>query len=159
MLNNKRTQPHLFPQRKIYPAKSPGRARDVLLSLKIRVRRAIFLAAGPRCGSVQGQDALLTGETPFLLGTQSACRVLPLSPREERVGRESERGEIDKKRLYSPALSSFFEEERERRMRLCAQRKTFAEHNWRDACPTLLAASPRSGPGNSTFPPAICNGL
>jgi len=40
---------------------------------------------------------------------------LPLSPREERAGREPERGEIDKKRLLSPALSSFFEEERERK--------------------------------------------
>jgi len=40
---------------------------------------------------------------------------LPLSPCEERAGRESERGETDKKRLLSPALSSFFEEERERK--------------------------------------------
>jgi hypothetical protein len=38
---------------------------------------------------------------------------LSLSPREERTGREPERGEIDKKRLLSPALSSFCEEERE----------------------------------------------
>jgi len=36
-----------------------------------------------------------------------------LSPREARTGREPESGEIDKKRLLSPALSSFFEEERE----------------------------------------------
>ena len=50
---------------------------------------------------------------------ESVCGVLPLSPREERAGRESERGEIDKKRLLSPALSSFFEEERERK-RACA---------------------------------------
>jgi len=49
-----------------------------------------------------------------VFGTQSAFGVLPLSPREERAGRESERGEIDKKRLLSPTLSSFFEEERER---------------------------------------------
>src|SRR5439155_15129257 len=46
-------------------------------------------------------------------------RHLPLSPREERAGRESERGVIDKKRLLSPGLSSFFEEERERK-RGCA---------------------------------------
>jgi hypothetical protein len=39
--------------------------------------------------------------------TQNACGVLALSPREERAGREPERGEIDKKRLLSPALSSF----------------------------------------------------
>src|SRR5206468_6421263 len=50
---------------------------------------------------------------PVVFGTQNACGVLPLSPCEERAGRESERGEIDKKRLLSPALSSFFEEERE----------------------------------------------
>jgi len=36
-----------------------------------------------------------------------ACGALPLSPREERAGRESERGETDKKILLSPALSSF----------------------------------------------------
>jgi len=40
---------------------------------------------------------------------------LPLSPCEARAGRELERGEIDKKRRLSPALSSFFEEERERK--------------------------------------------
>ena len=50
-----------------------------------------------------------------VFGTQNACGVLPLSPHEERAGREPERGEIDKKRLLSPALSSFFEEERERK--------------------------------------------
>jgi hypothetical protein len=38
-----------------------------------------------------------------------------LSHCEARAGRESERGEIDKKRLLSPALFSFFEEERERK--------------------------------------------
>jgi len=54
-----------------------------------------------------------------VFGTQKAAGVLPLSPREERAGREPERGEIDKKRLLSPALSSFFEEERERK-RGCA---------------------------------------
>src|SRR5213075_824996 len=59
------------------------------------------------------------GHRPVVFGTQSACDVLPLSPREERAGRESERGELDKKRLLSPALSSFFEEERERK-RGCA---------------------------------------
>ena len=48
--------------------------------------------------------------------TQNACGILPLSPCEERAGREPERGEIDKKRLL---LSSFFEEERERK-RGCA---------------------------------------
>jgi len=54
------------------------------------------------------------GRRPVVFGTQNACGVLPLSPREERAGREPERGGIDKKRLLSPALSSFFEEERER---------------------------------------------
>jgi len=37
---------------------------------------------------------------------------------------------MDEKRLLSPALSSFFEEERERKMRLRPQSKTSAEHNW-----------------------------
>jgi len=49
-----------------------------------------------------------------VFGTQSARGVLSLSPCEERARREPERGEIDKKRLLSPALSSLFEEERER---------------------------------------------
>jgi len=48
-------------------------------------------------------------------GSQSSCvryakslrRSASLSPREERAGRESERGETDKKILLSPALSSF----------------------------------------------------
>jgi hypothetical protein len=39
-----------------------------------------------------------------VFGTQKASGVLPLSPREERAGREPERGEIDMKRLLSPAL-------------------------------------------------------
>ncbi len=77
---------------------------------------------------------------PLVFGTQSACGVLPLSPREERAGRESERGEIDKKRLLSPALSSFFEEGE--KTRLPAQSKSSAEHNWRDACVTLSTALP-----------------
>src|SRR6266550_505092 len=47
------------------------------------------------------------GHRPVVFGTQNACDVLPLSPREERAGRESERGETDKKCLLSPALSSF----------------------------------------------------
>src|SRR6266550_1952682 len=47
------------------------------------------------------------GHRPVVFGTQNACGVLPLSPREERAGRESERGETDKKCLLSPALSSF----------------------------------------------------
>jgi len=59
------------------------------------------------------------GVSPVVFGTQNARGVLPLSPREERAGRESERGVIDKKRLLSPVLSSFFEEERERK-RGCA---------------------------------------
>ena len=50
-----------------------------------------------------------------VFSTQNARGVLPLSPCEKRAGRESERGGIDKKRLLSPALSSFFEEERERK--------------------------------------------
>jgi len=56
-----------------------------------------------------------TGRRPVVFGTQDACGNLPLSPCEERAGRESERGEIDKKRLLSPALSSLLEEERERK--------------------------------------------
>jgi len=60
-----------------------------------------------------------------VFATQNACGVSPLSPCEERAGRELERGEIHKKRLLSPALSSFFEEERERK-RGCALK---AEHN------------------------------
>jgi hypothetical protein len=56
---------------------------------------------------------------PVVFGTQKASGILPLSPREERAGREPERGEIDMKRLLSPALSSYFEEERERK-RGCA---------------------------------------
>jgi len=50
-----------------------------------------------------------------VFGTQNGCGILPLSPCEERAGREPERGVIDKKRLLSPALSSLFEEERERK--------------------------------------------
>jgi hypothetical protein len=50
-----------------------------------------------------------------MFGTQDACGILPLSPCEERAGREPERGEIDKNRLLSPALSSFCEEARERK--------------------------------------------
>ena len=68
-----------------------------------------------------------------MIGRRFLCHaaggVLPLSPREERAGRELERGEIDKKRLLSPALSSFCEEEREN-MRLRAQSKSSAEQNW-----------------------------
>jgi hypothetical protein len=48
-----------------------------------------------------------------VFGTHNSCGVLPLSPREERAGREPERGGIDRKHLLSPTLSSFFEEERE----------------------------------------------
>jgi len=55
-----------------------------------------------------------TGETPVVFASKTIAGFLPLSPREARAGRESERGEIDKERLLSPALSSFFEEERER---------------------------------------------
>src|SRR6266498_1425160 len=47
-------------------------------------------------------------------GSETSCvrhakrlRGFALSPREERAGRESERGETDKKCLLSPALSSF----------------------------------------------------
>jgi hypothetical protein len=50
-----------------------------------------------------------------VFGTQKACGILPLSPCEERAGREPERGEIDIKDLLSPALSSLFEEERVRK--------------------------------------------
>ena len=46
--------------------------------------------------------------------TQNACGIWPLSRCEERAGREPERGEIDKKRLLSPALSSFLRRERKR---------------------------------------------
>src|SRR5881394_3574919 len=75
------------------------------------------------------------GHKPVVFGTQNARGVLPLSPCEERAGRESERGETDKKRLLSPALSSFFEEERERKPG-CALKAnlrpntTHAEQNW-----------------------------
>jgi len=55
------------------------------------------------------------GQRPVMFGTQDACGIFPLTPCEERAGRESERGEIDIKRLLSPALSSFCEEERERK--------------------------------------------
>jgi hypothetical protein len=44
---------------------------------------------------------------PVVFGTQKASAVLPLSPREERARRESERGEIENKLLLSPALSFF----------------------------------------------------
>jgi len=54
-----------------------------------------------------------------VFGTQNARGVLPLSPCEERAGREPERGETEEKHLLSPSLSSFFEEERERK-RGCA---------------------------------------
>src|SRR5438045_2114748 len=64
------------------------------------------------------------GRKPVVSGTQSAGVVLPLSLREERAGREPERGETDKKCLLSPALSSFFEEERERK-RGCALKANF----------------------------------
>src|ERR1044071_5206364 len=64
------------------------------------------------------------GHRPVVFGTRKASGVSPLSPREERAGREPERGEIDKKRLLSPALSSFFEEERERK-RGCPSKQIF----------------------------------
>jgi hypothetical protein len=50
-----------------------------------------------------------------VFGTKSAGALFPLSPYEERVGREPERGEIHKNYLLSPALSSFYEEEREKK--------------------------------------------
>src|SRR5436189_1690356 len=72
---------------------------------------------------------------PVVFGTQNARGVLPLSPCEERAGREPERGETEEKHLLSPALSSFFEEERERK-RGCALKANllpnttvYAEHN------------------------------
>src|SRR5438045_682362 len=72
----------------------------------------------PINGYHPGGDAA-AGHRPVVFGTQNARGVLPLSPCEERAGREPERGETDKKHLLSPALSSFFEEERERK-RGCA---------------------------------------
>src|SRR6185503_13702331 len=44
------------------------------------------------------------GQRPVMFGTQDDCGILPRAPCEERAGRESERGEIDIKRLLSPAL-------------------------------------------------------
>jgi len=50
-----------------------------------------------------------------VFGIKGAHSVLPLSPREERVGREPERGEFLKNNLLSPTLSSLLEEEREKK--------------------------------------------
>ena len=55
-----------------------------------------------RCSRSRSADFL-----SIVFGPQNACGVLPVSPCEERAGREPERGEIDKKHLLSPALSSF----------------------------------------------------
>src|SRR5881394_3417386 len=96
---------------------------------RIRVRTAAPARLPTKTGQIIGQiyvatfknfDFMGTFEaglrlTAVVFGTQNACGVLPLSPCEERAGREPERGETDKKRLLSPALSSFFEEERERK--------------------------------------------
>src|SRR6185503_8924932 len=65
--------------------------------------------------SALSRIGLLVAHRPIVFDTQNACGILPLSPCEERAGREPERGGIDKSRLLSPALSSFFEEERERK--------------------------------------------
>src|SRR6266496_1714399 len=70
----------------------------------------------PINGYHPGGDAA-AGHRPVVFSTQNARGVLPLSPCEERAGREPERGETE--HLLSPALSSFFEEERERK-RGCA---------------------------------------
>ena len=64
-----------------------------------------------RTGTVRGPPPAAPANGPA--SPQTPGRTL--SPCEERAGRESERGGIDKKRLLSPALSSFFEEERERK--------------------------------------------
>jgi len=61
-----------------------------------------------RCSRSRSADFL-----SIVFGPQNASGFLPLSPCEERAGREPERGEIDKMRLLSPTLSSFCEEERE----------------------------------------------
>src|SRR6266540_6835088 len=74
------------------------------------------------------------GVSPVVLGTQNACGVLPLSPREERVGRESERGEIDKRRLLSPALSSFLR----RIENAVARSKQFFRRTQLTFCPSAL---------------------
>src|SRR5881394_4613504 len=79
---------------------------------------------------------------PVVFGTQNACGVLPLSPREERAGREPERGGIDKKRLLSPTLSSFLR----RRGRECAvtrSKQIFCRPQLVTDRRSLVAASPR----------------
>src|SRR5947207_6513627 len=73
---------------------------------------------GYRLNSRRGLDRSADFQS-VVFGTQNARGVLPLSPCEERAGREPERGETEEKHLLSPALSSFFEEERERK-RGCA---------------------------------------
>ena len=65
---------------------------------------------------------------PVVFATQNARGVLPLSPCEERAGREPERGETE--HLLSPALSSFFEEESlEPTVRVGWYWKKFVLHN------------------------------
>src|SRR5439155_8193343 len=62
-----------------------------------------------------------------------------LSPREERAGRELERGELMKTSLLSPALSSLFVEEREKRSAAAPQANTCRTESITDLAPTSLA--------------------
>ena len=57
------------------------------------------------------QFRLIIGGMGAAAGAIPAARNRTLSPREERVGRELERGETQSKRLLSPALSSFLHQE------------------------------------------------
>jgi len=68
---------------------------------------------------------LLRVTDPVVFGAQDACGNLPLSLR----GTSEERGEINKKRLLSPALSSFIEEERERKCGCALKAKLFPNTN------------------------------
>src|SRR5207249_4147922 len=71
----------------------------------------------------------------------------PLSPREERAGRESERGEIDKKHLLSPALSSFLRR-RGRENAVTRSKQIF--------CRTQLLGDPCSGGSIKVRPQSVC---
>src|SRR5438874_5394142 len=100
----------------------------------------------PINGYHPGGDAA-AGHRPVVFGTQNARGVLPLSPCEERAGRGPERGETDEKHLLSPALSSFFEEERERK-RGCALKANLLPNTTGLRSLRLAAASPAETRGN-----------
>src|SRR5881394_2580161 len=71
----------------------------------------------------------MPGRRPVVFSMQNACGILPLSPCEERAGREPERGELDKKGLLSPALLLFEEESLEPTLRVGWYWKKFVLHN------------------------------